>query len=91
MSNVARCGVDTAGGLIASPATVRTVFINGAPVACAGDLVASHGQNEHAAAKLVVTRNVTVRVNGLPVVTTADFATCGHPVVATSTVNITSA
>ena len=91
MSNVARCGVDTAGGLIGPPATVRTVFINGSPIACAGDPVGSHGQNEHAVATLTVSRNVTVTANGLPVVTTADFATCKHPVISTSTVNITSA
>jgi len=90
MANVARCTVDSAGGIISSPATVRTVFVNGTPIACAGDPVAGHGIGEHAGPVLTVTRNVTVRANTLPVVCTADFATCGHPVVASSNVIITS-
>lgn len=91
MANVARCGVDSAGGLIGAPATVRTVFVNGSPIACAGDPVAGHGIGVHAGPVLTVTRNVTVRANSIPVVCTADFATCGHPVVASSNVNITTA
>lgn len=91
MTNVARCGVDTAGGLIAAPSTPRTVLVNGAPIALAGDLVTSHGSDAHAAAALTVTKPRTVLVNGLPVVVTADLATCGHPVVATSNVVIASA
>lgn len=91
MANIARCGVDTAGGLIGTPATVRTVFVNGSPIACAGDPVAGHGIGIHAGPVLTVTRNVTVRANNIPVVCTADFATCGHPVVSTSNVFITSA
>ena len=90
MTNVARCGVDSAGGLIAAPSTPRTVLVNGAPIALVGDPVTSHGTDTHAAAVLAVSKPRTVVVGGIPVVTTGDLATCGHPVVATSNVVITS-
>ena len=89
--NAARCGVDSAGGLIATPTTPRTVFINGSPAACAGDPVTGHGSGAHAAPTLTVTRTPTVFVNGLPLVVATDLATCGHPVVASSNVVITTA
>lgn len=88
MPNAARCGTDTAGGLIGPPATPRTVLIGGQPIACAGDPVASHGTGTHAAATVTVTRAHTVFANGLPIVSTADFATCGDPVLSSSTVMI---
>lgn len=90
MPNIATCGSSTAGGLIGPPATPRTVFIGGKPIACAGDPVVGHGTGQHAAAVLVVNRPPTLYVNGLPVVRSGDLASCGDPVVATTTVTNTA-
>ena len=50
---VIRCNIDTAQGLIIpGPANKQTVFVNGYPIAVKGDLVATHGANQHLAATL---------------------------------------
>ena len=88
--SIARCGVDSAGGLINPPSTIRTVFINGAPVAVVGDSVMSHGEGPHVSALLAIQSPRTVLANGLPVIITGDLASCGHPVVASSNVLVTT-
>jgi uncharacterized Zn-binding protein involved in type VI secretion len=88
--NVARCGVDTAGGLINAPATLRTVRVNGAPIACVGDTVVGHGTGAHAAPVLAIQTSRTVLANGIPVVISGDLASCGHPVVSSSNVVIST-
>lgn len=88
--SIARCGVDSAGGVINPPSTPRTVLINGAPVAVVGDSVMGHGSGPHVSALLAVQSPRTVLVNGSPVITTGDLASCAHPVVASSNVLVTT-
>lgn len=79
MTNVARCGVDTAGGGVLVPVGVRTVLVNGSPIACALDDVASHGSGPHAAAT-ITSGAPTVLANGFPVATLTSVTSCAHPI-----------
>ena len=80
MTNVVRCGVDSAGGGVVIANTVRTVFVNGSPIGCDFDSITSHGQNEHAAA-VITTGSPTVFANGQPVATISSLTSCGHPII----------
>ena len=65
------------GILLAGPdAAVRTVFVEGAPIALVGDQVFVHGKKEHKAAT-VVTGLATVLADGRSVVTVFQNTTCG--------------
>lgn len=87
MRNVARVGVDTAGGGLITGPGIPTVTVNGSPISVFGDSVASHGPYAHAAA-WISTVGSMVTVNGLHVVASGDLATCGDPVIAGSTVYV---
>lgn len=76
MAAVLRVGEDTAGGLIAGPPLVPTVFVNGAPIVVVGTAVAPHGSPPHDAA-VMVDGSELVFAGGLPVCRAGDAASCG--------------
>ena len=72
---VARVGVDSAGGLILGGGQ-STVKCNSSLVAVIGDSIASHGIGPHANATMVEGSS-TVKVNGKGVCRKGDKASCG--------------
>jgi uncharacterized Zn-binding protein involved in type VI secretion len=66
-----------------------TVLANGIPLVVVGAPVADHGSGAHDAATCSVGSPV-MRINGLAVVRSANPATCGHTVVGTSHVRLSS-
>jgi len=66
---------DSAGGVIQNGD--NTVLVNGRAIAVRGASVSAHAP-DHYNAK-TQTNNSTVLVNGVPVVTSSDIDTCGHP------------
>jgi uncharacterized Zn-binding protein involved in type VI secretion len=87
---IGRIGVDEVGGtgILIGPPADPLVEINGAPVATAGQLVASHGPYQHAAATMLARPETNVFVGGRQVVAAGDFASCGDILVAGSNVFI---
>ena len=63
----------------------RTVLVQGVPVACIGDPITPHGKGPHLA-PFVATGAPTVLAEGIPVTTATSLATCGDPIIATTTV-----
>ena len=86
MQPAARCGVDNAGGGLIIANTVRTVFVNGAPIALDFDSIAPHGTDAHAASS-IVSGSLTVFANGMGIARQGDPTTCGHPI-ATGSPNV---
>jgi len=76
MAAVLRVGMDTAGGLIAGPPLVPTVFVNGEPIVVVGTGVAPHGAPPHDAAAMAAGSEL-VFAGGLPVCREGDAASCG--------------
>lgn len=68
---------DSAGGLIVGPG-VSSVLVNGFPISVLGDAVAGHGENQHAAASMLIGSPRSVLAGGQPVIRGGDPATCGH-------------
>lgn len=82
--NVGKIGDVVGGGVLTGPGLAPNVLVNGVPIALVGTPVTYHGLGLHAAATMVGAS--TVLVNGIPVVGSGDLATCGDPLVATSSV-----
>jgi uncharacterized Zn-binding protein involved in type VI secretion len=80
MKPVARTLQDLVGGkaIIVGPGE-PTVIVNNKPVSVVGDIVASHGQNEHAAA-VIVTGSSTVYAGNKPITIVTSTASCGESV-----------
>lgn len=72
-------------GIIIGPGHPN-VLINGIPLAAAGDLVAPHGCcgapgcSIHCAAVLLLGRRANILVNGQPIITQTDLASCRDPI-----------
>lgn len=86
MADIARIGIDTAGGIIISNVASCNVFINGAQAVLAGANIAPHGSHSNAT---MVGSSGSVFINGLGVVRQGDVASCGH--VATGSGSISAA
>jgi len=71
-----RALLDTAGGLIVGGEP--SVLVNNMPISVLGDAVVGHGENQHAAASMLIGGPRTVIAGGIPVVRQGDPATCGH-------------
>ena len=82
-----RTQIDSAGGTIIGPG-VSTVLVNGFPISVLGDVVAGHGDNQHAAASMLIGGPRKVLANGMPVVRRGDPATCGDTSTGSSNVII---
>lgn len=85
---VGRVGIDTvAEGLLLRPPVSSRVYVNGAPIAVVGTTVAPHinFKGVHNVATMGG-GSATVYAGGLPVCANGHLATCGHPLLATSTV-----
>ena len=75
---VARVGIDSAGGLILGGGQFTTKC-NGSLVAVIGDVITPHGLGPHAAATMIEGSS-TVKINGKGVCRKGDAASCGHTI-----------
>ena len=80
MPGISLVGVHSAGGLIEGPLQ-SLVYVNGSPVAVAGDSVTGHPPcpqvSSHCNPTMAQGSSLT-RINGKPVCRAGDAATCGH-------------
>lgn len=82
---VGRAYVDKAGGIIL--VGIQSVQVDTLPIAYSGSPIQDHGQNEHNSAKLISNGSSVVAENN-PVCRTGDTATCGHQLIANSSVEV---
>jgi uncharacterized Zn-binding protein involved in type VI secretion len=80
MKQVARSLTDVVGGkaIIIGPGE-PSVIVNNKPISVIGDVVASHGQNQHAAA-VIVTGSSSVFAGNKPITIFGSIASCGETV-----------
>ena len=77
---------DTAGGdLIASQTTVKA---NGKLIIVNGDSVKSHGLSPHDSATISAGSDMKVKIGGIKVCNSGDFASCGHSASSGSNVKV---
>lgn len=86
MPKVGRAYVDKAGGFILRG--IQSVQVDTLPIAYSGSPIQDHGQNEHNSAKLISNGNSGVVAENIPVCRTGDTATCGHQLIANSSVEV---
>lgn len=84
MPSIARIGVDRAGGVIISNGITSYVYINGAPAALQGAIVAPHPGHSRSVCSQA---SGSVYINGLGVVRAGDVASCGHVVSASGNIS----
>ena len=85
MPKVGRVG-DVAGGKVISGA--NSVRVDGLPVAVLGSPVQGHGRDEHSGTPKMVEGSFVVRIEGKPVCRMGDHASCGHPLITASSVEV---
>lgn len=84
--SVGRVTVDIAGAVLSAP-LVPNVFVNGKPIAVVGTPITPHGKVPHTGATMAE-GSPNVFAGGKPVCGSTHLASCGHPLVSTSTVFI---
>lgn len=85
MPSIGRVGIDTAGGVVINGC--NSVTVNDLPVVRLNSQIQDHGQNEHNAARMVSGFN-DVTVEDLPVCGAGSRASCGHPLISSSNVEV---
>lgn len=76
---------DTAGGRLLTGSS--SVYVNDLPVVVLGSLVEDHGLDEHDNAKMAV-GYFGVQFDNKPICTAGMKATCGHPLISNSNVEV---
>jgi hypothetical protein len=85
MPSIGRVGADFAGGVILNGCA--SVTANDLPVVRLGSFVKDHGINEHNRATMA-TAIESVTAEDIPVCCSGCVATCGHPLVSSSDVEV---
>lgn len=86
MPKIGRAYADKAGGMILKG--IQSVQVDNLPVAYVGAPVQDHGRNEHDAAKLLSNGSPGVVAERITVCKMGDTATCGHPLISNSSVEV---
>jgi uncharacterized Zn-binding protein involved in type VI secretion len=79
--------MDSAGGKVITGSF--SVKINNLPVVLVGSIIQDHGRNEHDAAKMIYGFK-GVEVENIAVCMAGDIASCGHPLISNSNVEVGS-
>ena len=85
MPSVCRNGDSAGGALSASQTKVKA---NGKLIIVDGDSVAPHGLSPHDSAKISAGPGMKVKIGGVKVCNSGDFASCGHSASSGSNVKV---